>query len=511
MPVDIRPPSLTVIGDTVAAINDTLALWAEPADDSVALARYLWNCETRFLCDTTISGVRRFTWGVDDTGVHRIVVQGLSTEGLVSEPETVTVTVHRYAPTIAIAPRDTVAVVCDTIAIRAFAYDTNGTVDYHWRVDTGAYFTSGHESTLSLWWSESDTGRHVVRAYALDDDSLTSAEDSAVISIRLSRPSVKLEADIAAWVKDTVVIRAFGTGDGGSITRYLWTYVKSFPHDTVTHAESLALSFEPADAGRWRVFARSKDENGVVSEPDSAVVHVRLGRPEVTIVGDTVVWPGDSMVVQAVSVDENGTVEEYLWLVGEGKPVDTSFSDTLKLSWGLADTGLIPISVRVLDDDGLSSLPDMLWVRVRAGRPRTVAPPDTLVAMADTVEVAVSAVDTNGSIVKYYWGLGNNGWVDSTTDPIYRLWHRGRDPERLVVGAKDDQGLVGLDTMLVYFTNPSREIVILHPTDTNYVRYHDSTFQTGTVPFNVGCMDITGLCGIERHTLYLGTDPTTLS
>lgn len=505
-PVAGRPPSLRVPADTAVAVGDTLVLSVGPVEGSVPVLHYVWSRSSDPLThDTTTDSTYRVAWGAADTGVQRVVVAGASHGGFISEPETVSVTVHLYEPFVELTPRDTVAQVRDTVLIRAAACDTNGTVVYYWRIDTGGFVAAGPDSLLSLSWGAEDTGRHVVYAYVLDEDSLTSDIDSAVVTVRLNPPRVSIGADTAVWARDTVVLRAHGADSGGIVVRYLWSIGDSLRRDT-TDADSLAVVFGAADTGRWTVAVRCEDDDGVLSEPDTAMLRVRLGIPGIRLGGDTAVWAGDTLVIRAAAADTNGSILRYLWQVGEAGTVDTLSAESLSLSWELADTGRIGIVSRAVDDDGLVSRPDTLAVTVRVGRPRVVAPADMLVALTDTVVVGVAAIDSNGSIERYYWGLGSTEWIDSTTSPAYRLWYRGRDPECVVAGARDDDGLIGIDTVRVFFSNPSQRVVVHRPGDTNYVRMHDSSFYHGAVPFAVGCVDLPGLCDFREYTLYLGTD-----
>jgi lysophospholipase L1-like esterase len=102
-------------------------------------------------------------------------------------------------------------------------------------------------------------------------------------------------------------------------------------------------------------------------------------------------------------------------------------------------------------------------IRVLPGTPAIMAMADTTLSSLDTVVVTCQASDQNGTIVSYLWSFSGAGWDDSTSVPFHTLRYAGRGTVSVVIGARDNDGLVSTDTVVATFNRPPDSIEVRSP------------------------------------------------
>ena len=129
--------------------------------------------------------------------------------------------------------------------------------------------------------------------------------------------------------------------------------------------------------------------------------------PVVTVTkNDTIVSINDSIMVTATGTD-NGKVVKYVWAKNGTTYSDLTDSGSLKVAW--PDSGRKVVLVKVMDNDGIVSLPDSCVVTVLLDPPVPDAGKDTMVSINDTVRLHGSATDRFGYITSWAWDIGNTG------------------------------------------------------------------------------------------------------
>jgi hypothetical protein len=79
--------------------------------------------------------------------------------------------------------------------------------------------------------------------------------------------------------------------------------------------------------------------------------------------------------------------------------------------------------------------------------------------------ITCQASDSNGAIVKYLWNYGGgSGWNDSTVTPVHAVTFSGSGQYRTIVGARDNHGLFGADTMTITVKKGGPVLIPLHDT-----------------------------------------------
>ena len=248
----------------------------------------------------------------------------------------------------------------------------------------------------------------------------------------------------------------------------------------------ILLAASCAKLGEEKTWDNPFDQGGVNWHP-----------PTVVAPNDTDVALNDTVLLRAAGQDENGAVVNFLWSFDHGRtwPGVGTPEQPARHVWGLPQAGQRMVWVKARDNDGVTSLPDSFSVIVHEYRPVVRRMNDTIVSQRATVNAAVTANDTNGAIVRYYWKTGVDGpWSDSTIEPQYALSHPEGGGMTLVWGACDHDGFITCDTFTILFNRGPVAVEMLEPVNGDTARFASYDF-----------IEETGLSRLR----FLGTDPDT--
>ncbi len=394
----------------------------------------------------------------------------------------------------------------DSLILIATAMDNGKIEKYIWAPTGNAYYDTTVSGTLKVAFS--DSGRHVVWVKVVDDDGVVSEADSCVVKVTLDPPVVKAMADTSININDSLTVIATAT-DNGKVLKYFWSCTGVAYSDT-TDLGKLKIAF--SDSGRHVVRVKVVDDDGVVSEADSCVVKVTLDPPVVKAMADTSININDSITVVATATD-NGKVTKYYWSRTGSVYSDTTVSGMFKVAF--SDSGRHIILVKVIDDDGVVSTVDSCVVRVLLDAPLVTMHRDTAVSFGTTLSITVSvmATDVNvgGSIVKYYWDIGINGWDDSTSTNSYTVKTTNGGAVVVRWGARDDDGVMSFDTFTVIFNRPPVSATLIAPISSeSWTSFNWSTGK-GSLPVILMASDPDGTLDTLTYSLYTGASTGSLS
>jgi lysophospholipase L1-like esterase len=217
-------PAVTITPDTSVFIHADLVLHAQGAMSSSTspLAVYVWDTHQKGKSDTTSGDSITLRYATPDTGVNLVIVKVVDRDTMVSVPDTVVVHVKSGVPVVE-AMKDTAVYINDTVRVHAVAGDTNGTIaSFVWSRDGAGFTDTTTTGVLRTVWTRADTGVHVIRVAALDNDTLMSRPDSVRVTVRLGMPVVVAQNDTAVFWGDTVRAHVSGRDTNGSIIAYYW-------------------------------------------------------------------------------------------------------------------------------------------------------------------------------------------------------------------------------------------------------------------------------------------------
>jgi formylglycine-generating enzyme required for sulfatase activity len=231
---------------------------------------------------------------------------------------------------------------------------------------------------------------------------------------------------------------------------------------------------------------------------------------------DTVVAFNDTVVLNASGQDENGTVVKYLWSFDHGNtwPLQGTPANPAMYVWGADRIGPQKVWVKAQDNERVLSAPDSMTVRVHRYFPVIRAMNDTIVSQRAMVNVSVSASDTNGDILHYYWKIeGKGSWSDSTIEPHHSFSHAEGGGITVVWAACDHDMQLTCDTFSILFNRGPSAIEMVEPRDGDTVAFNSYNFikETGNVRFRFIASDPDSQADTLSFTLFLGDQKELLS
>ncbi|MBF0431230.1 MAG: hypothetical protein HQK83_08135 [Fibrobacteria bacterium] len=134
------------------------------------------------------------------------------------------------------------------------------------------------------------------------------------------------------------------------------------------------------------------------------------------------------------------------------------------------------------------------------------------VSGTDTVKLIVSASATNpdGTIEKYYWDKGADGWDDSTDTPELEFYSENCGELPVVWGARNDDGVIRSDTFSIRFNCPPSNPDVISPSGNNSWSDYDKTEGNGTLTLKFNALDPDGNADTLIYTLFTGFNIETL-
>lgn len=369
--VRVRPPRM----ESVELDRESLILYVNGAPDSLHAA-----VEPE-LADQTL------VWSSDDTAVVKVDAQGRlfpvreggtlvrarSADGPAAD--SARVIVKRDVPSLRVSLEGKTSIHSTLIFSVRVRQEHGGLVLYRWDLDgDGAWddSLSGPSGGGAPWTGDSVDLPAVSRKYdgegewtarfLVRDTEGNEAEAGATFSISNLAPEIlSLNADTVVSIKDSVPMAAKARDGDGRLALLAWDYDGDGRYDdslAVSDAEGDAdaeaeyrAGARYAEAGAYQVVFRAVDEAGK-AKTASFAVRVELDPPVADAGPDTTVGVGSLLRVSALGRDGLGAIAKRELKVGGGGYVALSGQDTVIQV--PAEPGILPIVVRVTDDDGLS-------------------------------------------------------------------------------------------------------------------------------------------------------------
>ncbi|MBD3244229.1 MAG: hypothetical protein GF331_26795 [Chitinivibrionales bacterium] len=474
--VRLYPPTLVAGNDTTVAVYDTCTLHAAAHDTNGQVIAYVWQIDNT-PPDTTDSAQRRLRFAPADTGMHTVYVRAFDDDSISTAVDSIRIAVALFAPTLDVPP-DTTIPIYDSLCLSVTATDHNGAViGYVWDLDGNRDSTTSDSACYVF--ALDDTGTHVLRVTAIDDDSL-SVTDSCVITVRRLVPELSLELDtMLLYVNDSAVVRGDASDDNGMVVYCVWrTDGQSVPDTTA--ACSLTVGWGLAGAGWHTVVAQAVDDDTLLSDPDTVHVYVELAAPVLAPLPDSILSPTDTLQLTVTATDSHGSIVMYYADWGADGWDDSSATGELEIVYG--SERIMPVTVAVRDDDGNVAV-DTATVFFHNWPPAGLS----LVSPSDTVFVWDPDPARSGWPVSFAFAATD---PDGPNDSLSYRFALGSDAQSLTV-VHDSMS----DTATVDSIAPGNIHWRLVVTDT----YGDSTAASGMLP----CVREVRICFVG-HSIVVG-------
>ena len=500
-------PTLTLIADTVGYVSVPFAARFIAQKGVSPIEQYTWFLDNPQNAKNTLDTTLTLSWDLADTGTHYLVASAIDGDTLRSLPDSLSINVTYTRPRVTPLP-DTSVKINDSLILHLHAIDSLlPIISYSCVIDTMGSPLTVTDSTIKLFWQVTDTGNHRLILSAMNSARIVSVPDTLFIMVTCSHPQLRLVVDSTAAINDTCVFSMQAEDSDGAVVEYSWA-IDSSAWQT-TQASTLTWVFNKNASGMHSIRAFVIDNDGLLSDTITAAIWISLFRPTVALrIDDTTIYAGDTLLLKADAFDTNGIIAGYTWLLDSQAIPQSANSDSVMLLFAASEGGTHIVICAAVDDDSLESLPDSTLVRVLSGIPTITAMNDTLLSSLDSVLLTCTASDPNGSIIRYLWSTTGNGWDDSTSEPRRWFTYAGQSPARVLVAARDDDGLLGIDTIQVTFNRPSDSIILrqpLFPADTCYL---STAVPSHTITFDYESNDPDG--DSVLYTVLWGNAPDTL-
>ncbi|MBF0431227.1 MAG: hypothetical protein HQK83_08120 [Fibrobacteria bacterium] len=185
-------------------------------------------------------------------------------------------------------------------------------------------------------------------------------------------------------------------------------------------------------------------------------------------------------------------------------------NETFKYSW--AEVGKKALEIIVEDAGGAKWYDTLSNVTIVKYTPSLIPQNDMLVSGTDTVKLIVSASATNpdGTIKKYYWDKGADGWDDSTDTPEYNFYSANCGELPIVWGARNDDGVFRADTFSIIFNCPPSNPELISLNNSHWLDYNKAD-GNGTLPLTFKVSNPEGIMDTLTYTLFIGLTSKTLN
>jgi lysophospholipase L1-like esterase len=502
--IDGCKPLVALPADTIVAVGESLRVAATVRSACAGIAGYRWSFDGGVtFADTTPSLANAHAWPVADTGMRGVALWVTDSGGNRSPTDVMRVRVIDCFADLRLPP-DTALVVGDTLTIAAFMIAHRNPIAFYVWSFRGTPADTTFMSRIVKIWGPPESGVDTVIAKACDIAGHYSRPDTMVVTVGPCTPEVRLVADTVAFAGDTVRMSAAVVNACRGVAFFAWSRDSGRTYADTTFLPRFTKAVAASDTGIMAIAVRIVDRAGEVSAPARACLRIDLDPPSITIMDDTTISVNDTILLHASGRPGARTLDHFLWSV-DGGPYDLITGDALLLrSWPVGSAGTHRVKVLAVDIRGVASAADSMSVAVLLNPPRVKAPHDTTISARDSLAAVFSASDTNGPITAYLWNVGGPGWTDSAAEPRRTIRYTGTSPLTVYVGARDDDGLVAIDSFRVTFNRPPAFVAMTQPAETAWVRLADSSWYKGRVRFFFSAPDSDGISDTLTYRLYLG-------
>jgi|GEM_PF-1118602 len=315
-----------------------------------------------------------------------------------------------------------------------------------WNIDT--IDSADYRTT----WDFPDTGLRRVVVWAIDDEGRRTHCDTISVTVSASAPRVILHGNDMASANDTTIVFLEVADSDGLVDHFEWQVDNRENGVVFAWSDTFRVVWTIKDTGNRVLSVTAVDNDGLRSMPDSIKILVTGSRPGFVLEADTQVSINDTLYIRFVGTDDDGVITEYQWTedFSAGRWI-SSAKDTVMQVWRLPDTGRRVFYARIVDNDGLVSAPESIFVIVTAERPRLSVSASPYVPAGDSVRITAHASDPDGSVVSYKWLIHRVSGVDvvATTDSTI-----------LVSWGADDTGIHTVSVAAIDDDSLSSEIVV---------------------------------------------------
>lgn len=396
------PVNTVVLNGSASSPNGSIVsyVWTKKSGGAATLQ----NATTPTLTITGLAaGVYEFQLEVtDNTGRKASAIAKVTVLAAVNQ-----------SPTANAGANQTVTLPTNSITLSGSGFDPDGTiVKYEWEKVSGPDVVLNGASSANLQLTELLKGEYNFELTVTDDGGAT---DVATVKVTVNPaavnqvPAVNAGQDVVIYLPvNTLNVSAQASDPDGSIASYLWEK-RSGGYATIVNGTGATATLQDLVAGVYVFRVTVRDNQGAAAFDEVQVTVIEANRPPSASAGNNVVitLPQNSVTLTGSGMDADGTISKYSW--SKVTSLDANIVSPAQATTVIEQLvqGVHKFGLTVTDDDGATAY-DEVTVTVNSApvnKPPVVsAGPDKSIQLpANTITLAGSARDTDGTIVFQQW------------------------------------------------------------------------------------------------------------
>ena len=479
-PINTAPSALAG-SDTIVDEQTTATLNGSGTDNDGYIAFYNWRQTAGTAANFESTSGQSFTF----TAPTIITAETLTFELTVTDNEGATATDSvdvmvnpvNLAPT-AMAGDDISVNEQTTVTLNGSGTDSDGSItSYSWAQISGTNVTLSNASTANVSFTTPTLTSSETLTFALtvtDNEGLiaTDSVNVTVNPVNLS-PIAQAGSDQSVDEQTTVTLNGSGTDSDGSITSFSWAQ-SSGTNVTLSNASTANVSFTTPTLtnSETLTFALTVTDNEGSSHSDSVIVTVNpVNQSPTALAGnDITVDEQTAVTLNGSGTDSDGSIASYSWAQSSGTSVTLANADTTSVSFTaptVTSTEALTFALTVTDNEGATHV-DSVTVSVNPvnAAPTLFAGDDQTVASQDSVTLAGTASDSDGSIATISWSQ-TAGTSVTLADPsslsttFIAPQITTSETLTFTLSVTDNEGATSTDSININVTAPSTSVYTL--------------------------------------------------
>jgi K+-transporting ATPase c subunit len=258
---------------------------------------------------------------------------------------------------------------------------------------------------------------------------------------------------------NSVSLNGSGTDPDGTISAYLWTKIAGPTAGTITANTSAATTVTALTQGTYQFELKVTDNSGAVGR-DTIQVIVNAGSGNIAPTANagpdqTIVLPANSISLNGIGTDPDGTISSYLWTKISGPAATIANVNAAATAVTALVQGTYQFELKVTDNGGAVGI-DTIELIVAA--PGNIAPTanagvdQSITLPTNSVSLNGSGTDPDGTISAYLWTKISGptaGTITANTSAATTVTALTQGTYKFELKVTDNSGAVGRDTIQV--------------------------------------------------------------
>lgn len=311
--VSLPHPDISISGDTVVTVNDTVTYVAVIGDDTVGVHSLQWSTDRERKTWLSMPGDTFVQiWKLPDSGSQVVQVRAVDADGLASDVVSLDVHVSACIPVMELDGPE-IVLSDDSVTYSADAHDSDGTVvSYTWvqEINGGIREFTTEDPELAVSWARTDAGTRTVSVAAVDDDGMVSSTERLAVTVKDGNPVFVHMNDTTISSRDTLKINRTLVDTSLEVEFYYWDLDGDGKWNDSTESETANLVYE--NDPEVMVIMKAMDKKGRFFQD---TVLVAFNRPPVidllTSVNQDTVWVPQHQMSSGIPFEYTVSDEDY--------------------------------------------------------------------------------------------------------------------------------------------------------------------------------------------------------